>query len=139
MQKRYFITGIDTDVGKTIASAIVVESLHADYWKPIQAGDLHYSDTDKVKKLVSNDNSVFHKNTYALNHPESPHSAAKKDGVTINLKKISHPKTDNHLIIEGAGGLLVPLNNKNTIILIGAAADAIVGVERVVRYFSAII
>lgn len=130
MQKKIFITGIGTDVGKTIASAIVVESLQADYWKPIQAGDLHYSDTDKVKKLMSNKTSVFHKNAYALNHPESPHSAAKKDGVKIEVNKIIRPKTDNHLVIEGAGGALVPLNDTNTILDLVEPKDKIIIVSR---------
>ena len=130
MKNKYFITGIGTDVGKTIASAIVVESLGADYWKPIQAGDLHYSDTDKVKKLVSNGTSVFHKNAYALNHPESPHSAAKKDEVTIKLKEITRPKTSNNLVIEGAGGVLVPLNDKNTIIDLIEPTDKVIVVSR---------
>lgn len=115
-QNKFFVTGIGTDVGKTIISAILVEALQADYWKPIQAGDLHYSDTDKVKELVSNTKSVFHKNSYALNSPESPHSSAKKDGINIELDSIIEPNISNSLIVEGAGGLLVPLNNKETIL-----------------------
>ncbi|WP_323787241.1 dethiobiotin synthase [Psychroserpens sp.] len=112
----YFITGIGTDVGKTIASAIVTEALEADYWKPIQAGELEYCDTKKVIDLVSNKNSKFHKNSYALQTPMSPHAAAEIDGISIELKHIKTPKTKNNLVIEGAGGLLVPINNKNTII-----------------------
>lgn len=112
----YFITGISTEVGKTIASAIITEALEADYWKPIQAGELDHSDTKKVKQLVSNQTSQFHENAYALKSPMSPHAAAELDGVVIDLKKITAPKTKNHLVIEGAGGLLVPLNNKQTII-----------------------
>lgn len=108
---KLFITGIGTDVGKTIASAIVTEALEADYWKPVQAGDLDNSDTHKVKSFVSNTKSEFHENSYKLNTPASPHLAAQLDGITIDLKQIKEPKTDNHLIIEGAGGLLVPLNN----------------------------
>ncbi|MBJ6369501.1 dethiobiotin synthase [Snuella sedimenti] len=114
--KTYFITGISTDVGKTIASAIVTEALKADYWKPVQAGDLDYSDTHKVQALVSNNKSVFHTNSYALHTPMSPHAAAKIDNVTININEITPPKTTNHLVIEGAGGLLVPLNNKQTVL-----------------------
>lgn len=112
----YFITGIGTDVGKTIASAIVTEALEADYWKPIQAGDLDNCDTKKVKRLVANNTSVFHDNSYALHTPMSPHAAADIDNITIDLKKIKAPNTQNHLVIEGAGGLLVPINNKNTIL-----------------------
>jgi len=111
----YFVTGISTDVGKTIASAILVEALKADYWKPIQAGDLDKSDTYKVKQLVSNTSSLFHPNSYALKTPMSPHGAAEIDGIKINLKKIVPPRIKNNLIIEGAGGLLVPLNDTETI------------------------
>jgi len=114
--KRIFITGIGTDVGKTITSAIITESLEADYFKPIQAGDLEYSDTDKVKALVSNKKSAFHPNSYSLKTPMSPHGAADIDGIRIDIKRINLPKTNNHLVIEGAGGLLVPLNDKNTIL-----------------------
>ena len=74
--KKYFITGISTEVGKTIASAILTEALNADYWKPIQSGDLDYGDTDKIKAPISNKTSVFHKNSYALNTPMSPHASA---------------------------------------------------------------
>lgn len=114
--KKYFITGISTEVGKTIAAAIVTEALEADYWKPIQAGDLEHSDTHKIKQFVSNKKSVFHENAFALNTPMSPHAAAEIDGITINLKDIIAPKTENNLVIEGAGGLLVPLNDNDTIL-----------------------
>ncbi len=115
-RKTYFITGISTEVGKTVAAAIVTEALQADYWKPIQSGDLENSDTHKVQKLISNTKSVFHKNSYALQTPMSPHASAAIDGIEIELQKIIPPKTANHLVIEGAGGLLVPLNNKDTIL-----------------------
>ncbi|WP_104735255.1 dethiobiotin synthase [Hanstruepera ponticola] len=114
--KKLFITGISTDVGKTIASAIITEALEADYWKPIQAGDLDNCDTKKVQRLVSNSKSKFFDNSFALNTPMSPHAAAKIDGLKINLSDISEPKTKNHLVIEGAGGLLVPFNEKQTIL-----------------------
>lgn len=113
---KLFITGIGTDVGKTVASAIVVEALQADYWKPIQAGDLDFSDTLKVKSQISNTKSQFHLNAYALNTPVSPHYAAQLDEIVIDLNKIREPKTDNHLVIEGAGGILVPLNDSDCII-----------------------
>ena len=114
--KKYFITGIGTEVGKTIASAIITQALKADYWKPIQAGELDTSDTMKVQSLVSNEKSKFHTERYRLNEPMSPHASAKKDNITIDINQIDTPKTNNHLIIEGAGGLLVPLNNKDTIL-----------------------
>ena len=113
---KLFITGISTDVGKTIASAIITEALEADYWKPIQAGDLDNSDSHKIQYYISNDKSVIHENSYKLNTPASPHFAAEKDGITIDLKIILEPKTKNHLVVEGAGGVLVPLNNNNFVI-----------------------
>jgi len=113
---KIFVTGISTDVGKTIASSIIVESLEADYWKPIQAGDLDHSDTYKVKSYISNSKSQFFSNSYALNTAASPHLAAEIDRITINLKEIKEPKTENHLVIEGAGGIFVPLNENETII-----------------------
>ena len=113
---RLFVTGISTEVGKTIASSILVEYLKADYWKPIQAGELDNSDTIKVKNLTSNTTSKFHKEAYQLNAPMSPHAAAERDNIEILLSNINPPKTDNHLIIEGAGGLLVPINNKDCIV-----------------------
>jgi dethiobiotin synthetase len=113
---KLFITGISTDVGKTIASAIIVEALEADYWKPIQAGDLDNSDSHKVKSYLSNSKSHFFENAYALNTPASPHFAAAIDGIIIDIKKIQEPETNNHLVIEGAGGIFVPLNDTDTII-----------------------
>ncbi|PXY40073.1 dethiobiotin synthase [Flavobacterium cheongpyeongense] len=112
---KLFVTGISTDVGKTIASSIIVEALEADYWKPIQAGDLDNSDTHKVKSRISNFKSEFYPNAYELHTPASPHLAAKIDQITIDLEQIQEPKTENHLVIEGAGGIFVPLNEKDTI------------------------
>ncbi len=116
MKKKLFITGISTDVGKTVVAAILTEALEADYWKPVQAGELENSDTHKVEQWVSNKKSKFHKNSYALKTPMSPHAAAEIDGISINIKEISEPTTNNHLIIEGAGGLLVPLNDDKTVL-----------------------
>lgn len=113
---KLFITGIGTDVGKTIASAIITEALEADYWKPIQAGDLDNSDSHKIQRYISNDKTIIHTNSYKLNTPASPHLAAQLDGITIDLKNITEPKTKNHLVIEGAGGILVPLNDTDSII-----------------------
>jgi dethiobiotin synthetase len=111
VNKPLFITGIGTGIGKTIVSAILVESLQADYWKPIQSGDLDNSDTLKVKSLVANNRSVFHAEAYRLTQPYSPHKSADLDGIVIDPKTIITPHTTNQLIIEGAGGLMVPLNN----------------------------
>ena len=114
MQK-IFVTGISTSVGKTIASAIFTEALQADYWKPVQAGDLDNSDTDRVKGLISNSKSKFHPCSYELTSPMSPHAAAEIDGIRIDRFHINEPETDNNLIIEGSGGILVPLNEEDTL------------------------
>lgn len=113
---KLFITGISTDVGKTIASAIITEALEADYWKPIQAGDLENSDSHKIKAYISNDTTVIHENSYQLNTPASPHHAAVLDGITIDLQQITEPKTKNHLVIEGAGGIFVPMNDNDCVV-----------------------
>ena len=113
MKKRpIFITGIGTEIGKTIVSAVLVEKLQADYWKPVQSGELNNSDTMIVQKLISNKKSVFHQEAYRLTQPFSPHLSAALDGIEIDLNKINLPQTENQLIIEGAGGLMVPLNEK---------------------------
>jgi dethiobiotin synthetase len=113
---KLFITGISTDVGKTIASAIITEALEADYWKPIQAGDLDNSDSHFIKSKITNQKSIIFPNAYQFNTPASPHLAAELDGITIDLKNIIEPKTTNHLVIEGAGGVFVPLNNTDLVI-----------------------
>jgi dethiobiotin synthetase len=109
--KPLFVTGIGTGIGKTLISAVLVEKLNADYWKPVQAGDLDNSDTIKVRQLVSNSTSVFHPETYRLTQPYSPHKSAALDGIIIDEQTIVLPQTNNRLIIEGAGGLMVPLND----------------------------
>ena len=126
----FFITGISTEVGKTVAAAIITEALQADYWKPIQAGDLDNSDTHKVKRLVSNDISQYHDNAFALNTPMSPHASAKMDNITISANKIKRPKTKNTLVIEGAGGVLVPINDTETVAQLIAPTDKVIIVSR---------
>lgn len=116
MTSKIFITGIGTDVGKTVVAAIVTEALKADYWKPIQAGDLDTGDAHTVQNLISNKQTTIHPNSYGLKTPMSPHASAKIDGVTIDVSKIKAPKTKNNLVIEGAGGVLVPLNDSDTIL-----------------------
>jgi dethiobiotin synthetase len=108
----YFITAIGTDSGKTLVSAIVTEMLGCGYWKPIQAG--FPRDTETVQSLVSNYQCHFHQEQYLLQTPASPHYAAQVDGVHIEVKDIQMPKDDT-LVIEGAGGLLVPINNEDVI------------------------
>jgi dethiobiotin synthetase len=127
---KLFITGISTDVGKTIASAIIVEALEADYWKPIQAGDVENSDSHKIKSFVSNKKTIIHPNSYLLNTPASPHLAAAIDRVTIDLQQIKEPITENHLVIEGAGGVFVPLNDTDCVIDLIQADYKVVVVSR---------
>jgi dethiobiotin synthetase len=126
----YFITGISTEVGKTIVSAIVTQALQADYWKPVQAGELEHSDTHKVQQLVSNIKTKFHASAFNLKTPMSPHAAAKIDGVGLSVKKIKRPKSQNNLVIEGAGGLLVPLNDTQTVIDLILPLDKVIVVSR---------
>lgn len=130
MKHTYFITGISTEVGKTMISAIVTEALQADYWKPVQAGELDHSDTHKVQQLISNTKTQFHPAAYNLATPMSPHAAAKIDGVAISTQQIQRPKTENNLVIEGAGGLLVPLNNTQTIVNLIQPTDRVIVVSR---------
>lgn len=110
----YFVTAIGTDSGKTFLSAILCEALQADYWKPVQAGMPRDSDT--VRSLLSNSVSKIHDEAYLLHTPASPHAAAKKDNVSIQLEKFVVPQAQNDLVIEGAGGCLVPLNEVDFVI-----------------------
>jgi len=113
---QYFVTGIHTDAGKTVTSAFLQLALDADYWKPIQAGDLDFGDTDRVKAWTGSPTHRFHPVRHELNTPASPHYAAKIDGVSIRLQDFTLPDTDGRpLIVEGAGGLLVPINDRETV------------------------
>ncbi len=109
--KNIFVTGIGTDIGKTIVSAVLVEALQADYWKPVQSGGLDYSDTQRVSNLISNTKSKFFPEAYRFKNPVSPHLAADMEGTEINPAAFVLPETNNRLVIEGAGGLMVPLTN----------------------------
>ena len=114
--RKIFVTGIGTDVGKTVVSAILSEALQADYWKPIQTGSYFATDAQKVQKWISNDKTRCHPEAYLLKQYMSPHAAAEIDGVTIELSNIHLPSTERTLVIEGAGGLMVPLNRKELMI-----------------------
>ena len=111
MSQQYIVTGIGTDVGKTVVSAILSEALKATYWKPIQAGDLDNSDSIKVNKWTTDNVNVIEER-FRLNSPMSPHAAAAIDGIEIQIKDIQKPATEGNLIIEGAGGIMVPINEK---------------------------
>ena len=114
--KNIFITGIGTNVGKTVASAVITEALQADYWKPIQTGSNDLTDTQNIKNLISNTKSVIHNESYLFKEPVSPHLAASLENQTIQLSNIVIPNTENNIVIEGAGGILVPINNTHFVI-----------------------
>jgi dethiobiotin synthetase len=113
---KYFITGIGTDVGKTIVSAILTEALKADYWKPVQSGVADGTDKGLVSSLITNTTSVCHNESYSFQEPASPHLAASLENQKIKLEQMHLPDTQNDLIIEGAGGILVPLNDSSYVI-----------------------
>lgn len=113
---KYFITGIGTDVGKTIVSAILTEALKADYWKPVQSGVADGTDKGLISSLITNTTSVCHNESYSFQEPVSPHLAASLENQKIKLEQMHLPDTQNDLIIEGAGGILVPLNDSNYVI-----------------------
>lgn len=115
--RKIFVTGIGTDVGKTIVAAILTEALQADYWKPIQCGSLELTDTERVKRLVESKQSFFHPEAYRLKTPASPHYAAEIEEAKIHWGKLKLPETNNTLVVEGAGGILVPFNYKGETML----------------------
>ena len=116
MSQAYFVSGIHTDAGKTVTAAYLQLTLDADYWKPVQAGDLDYGDTDRVRAYTGAPAGRFHPVRHALCTPASPHYAARLDGVDIELTDFTLPDTaGRNLIVEGAGGLLVPLNDRHTV------------------------
>jgi dethiobiotin synthetase len=104
---KIFITSIDTNIGKTIASSVLCSGLNYSYWKPIQCGDLDQSDSFTVNKLSPS--THIYPESYRLNLPMSPHEAGFQEEVEIKLKNIELP-LKKHIIIEGAGGVMVPLN-----------------------------
>ncbi len=122
--RRLFVTGIGTDIGKTVVSAILSEALEADYWKPIQCGELENSDSMCVQSWINNKKSVVHQEAYRLKGFMSPHAAAKLENIEIDLNSIELPDTTNTLIIEGAGGLMVPINDETLILDLIVHLDA---------------
>ncbi|HCA09589.1 dethiobiotin synthase [Chryseobacterium sp.] len=104
-----FITGIGTEVGKTICSAVLIQYFKADYWKPVQSGDLDYSDSHKIESWT--ENTICHPETYRFKLAASPHQSAREENVQIDLDQFHLPETQNSLIVEGAGGLMVPLTD----------------------------
>jgi dethiobiotin synthetase len=131
-----FISGIGTGVGKTLVAAIITEALQADYWKPVQAGYASGTDSLWIREVISNRVTVIHPELYKLKLAASPHIAARQEGVDIRIDLIkekmrvlsSNPKPDGegYLIIEGAGGILVPLNDTELVIDLIQGLDAAV-------------
>ena len=112
--KNYFVTAIGTDSGKSFVSTYLCETFGFNYWKPIQAGT-EETDTNTLKSNLKRQDITFFPETYSLKTPMSPHEAAKIDGVTIDLEEFNLPKSEKGIIIEGAGGVLVPINDKETL------------------------
>lgn len=115
MPKKWFIAGIGTGIGKTTVSAVLKEALKADYWKPIQSGDLDASDSKIIQSLTGAEGYIYPEQ-YRLELAASPHKSARRQDIEIQLSKFFLPDTSNHLLVEGAGGLYVPLNEKDLII-----------------------
>lgn len=112
---KYFVTAIGTNSGKTIVSAILTQALQADYWKPVQAG-IEEKDSDVVNSLLLNDYSIVHPERFCFKKAASPHEASAEENIHIQLSDFRIPETvDTDLIIEGAGGVMVPLNEHDTI------------------------
>ncbi|AOR81225.1 dethiobiotin synthase [Novosphingobium resinovorum] len=112
MTARIIVTGTDTGVGKTVFSAALASALGAIYWKPIQAGLLEETDRQTVLRLSGLSEERVLPEAYRLKTPASPHLAAEIDGITIDPDALVLPKTNRPLIVEGAGGLLVPLTRE---------------------------
>lgn len=112
-----FVTGTDTGIGKTVVSALLTAGLEASYWKPIQSGLDEETDTEFVQRVAEVPQAKIIPEGIRLNEPLSPHASAEIDGVSISLDDFDIPDfKSEHLVIEGAGGLLVPLNDKDMII-----------------------
>ncbi|MEQ9280615.1 MAG: dethiobiotin synthase [Balneola sp.] len=115
--KEFFVTGTDTGIGKTLVSGMLMSALDATYWKPIQAGLDEETDTEFVQRVSEADPSRIIPERYRLETPMSPHAAADIDGVKISLNDFELPEYNTeHLIVEGAGGLIVPINWEHTVL-----------------------
>ena len=110
---KLFVAGTDTGVGKTVVSAILVAGLKGKYWKPVQSGLEEMTDTQWIQKVTGFSHSHFFAESYRLQRPLSPHASAAAENIHIELEAFQLPKTNDHLIVEGAGGIMVPLNEKH--------------------------
>ena len=129
-EMKLFVTGIGTDVGKTVASAMLVRQLKTAYWKPVQAGAP--TDSDEIRRLVGPDVEIVPE-AYRLLHPASPHESAAREGIEIDLSVVVNTPLPERCIIEGAGGLLVPINKRQTVADMALALQAPLVI--VVRYY----
>jgi dethiobiotin synthase len=109
MRKGYIVSGTDTGIGKTTVAAMLVLGLDAVYWKPIQSGTQDGTDAQRVQALTHVPSDRLPPERYVLSQPLSPHRAAELDGVAIDRKTLAVPAVERTLIIEGAGGLMVPI------------------------------
>ncbi|MFP4083979.1 MAG: dethiobiotin synthase [Desulfonatronovibrio sp.] len=107
---RFFVTGTDTGVGKTMVCALLAAGLRHNYWKPVQSGSMDGLDSDVVRELAGLEQDRIIPESYVFSRPLSPHLAAQKEGARIDPDLIQLPANPGSLIIEGAGGVLVPLN-----------------------------
>ncbi len=117
LPKRLFVTGTDTDVGKTFISAILTLGLRAKYWKPIQSGTIEGTDSKLIEQITGLSADHFYPEGYLLTQPLSPHAAAAIDGIEIDITKLNLPgHPDEALIVEGAGGVMVPIDDQHFIL-----------------------
>ncbi len=116
LPKRIFIAGTGTGIGKTVVAAVLSEALHADYWKPVQCGELNNTDTQIVQSLISNFVSKCYPEAYKFNTPSSPHYAAETEHISINPERLEIPDSEIRVLIEGPGGLMVPLSKDYLVI-----------------------
>lgn len=112
---RFFITGIGTGVGKTVVSAVLAQHFQAGYWKPVQSGSLVQSDSIEVTGLIDSHLKIYPER-YRLQLAVSPHQAAEAENLRMELSDFELPETEGPLIVEGTGGLFVPINDENLVI-----------------------
>ena len=124
MTRDLFITGTDTAVGKTVLSALLVAALERKYWKPVQTGATEGTDRETVMMLAGVDPKQTFPESYVFDAPVSPHLAASLQGAVIDLRRIRRPESSDPLVIEGAGGLMVPINDESLMIDLMRQLDA---------------
>ena len=119
----FFVTGTDTDVGKTLVSAWLLTHLDAAYWKPVQAGTEPATDSASVQRMAALPVGRILPEAYVLPEPMAPHEAARRAGITLEMAKLTLPAYDGLVVVEGAGGLMVPITNDAYMIDLAAELD----------------